>query len=115
VNQVLAPCQDLRPAVDRTINEPLTFAVLRLRSQGIYAVDVARAAGLSASVLSRLQNGHQRATAEQAQRLADLLELPVADLFPELAAQRINRSDGTEGTVPSLETSPGRHPQHGAS
>jgi transcriptional regulator with XRE-family HTH domain len=44
--------------------------------------DVAREAGLSESVLSRIVNGRQLPTAEQAQRIARALEVAADDLFP---------------------------------
>jgi transcriptional regulator with XRE-family HTH domain len=96
-SQLVAAHSDLASAVGRReINEPLTYAVLNLRAGGIYAVDLARAAGMGASVLSRLQNGHQQPTVEQATRLAELLGRPVAELFPDL--DPANESDSAEPT-----------------
>jgi transcriptional regulator with XRE-family HTH domain len=88
-------------SVGRHVTE-LAYCVLGLRARGVFACDLARAAGMSPSVLSRLQHGHLRPTVEQATRLAELLERPVAELFPDL------ESDDAEDTAPPLKTPPAR-------
>lgn len=91
---------ELRPG-GRPVNEPLAFAILRLRLRGVYAVDVARAADVSASRLSRLLNGHQDPTPDEARRLADLLEQPVSTLFPDLAIEQQQEIDEQGEVAPT--------------
>jgi transcriptional regulator with XRE-family HTH domain len=99
----------LAAAVGRETTE-LSLAVLELRARGIFAIDLARAAGMTGPVLSRLVHGHQRPSVEQAKRLAELLERPVGELFPNLAP--VNGDGPVRETEPKRETSPGLDPRH---
>lgn len=44
---------------------------------------LARASGLSPSTISRLENGHEQPYRLTRERLAEVLDYPVGELFPE--------------------------------
>lgn len=45
--------------------------------------DLAVRTGINNSVLSAIENGRRKPTAAQAQALADALEMPIGELFPD--------------------------------
>jgi transcriptional regulator with XRE-family HTH domain len=78
----VAPPRGRRAADGRKLNEPLALALLRARAAGICAEDIARAAGISPSKLSRVMHNRQAPSREVAERIAGALSMPAEELFP---------------------------------
>ena len=65
-------------------NAVLASALAGLKICGIRSVDVAKAAGMDATTLSRLVHGHRLPTPAQAERVAAAVDLSVERLWPDL-------------------------------
>lgn len=64
------------------LNEALVIALARARASGRHAFQVAAAADVHPSELSRWTHGHTSPSPAQAERVATALGLPVKALFP---------------------------------
>jgi transcriptional regulator with XRE-family HTH domain len=67
------------------VNLELEAALARARkSQRVYAADVAEASGMAPSTFSAIRTGRRVPSWQTALRIAEVLDVAVADLFPEL-------------------------------
>ena len=57
------------------------IATISRMEKGLKQGDVARAAGLGESVVSRILNGRQVPTKDQAEKIAKVLDIPTDELF----------------------------------
>jgi transcriptional regulator with XRE-family HTH domain len=70
------------PSTTTQPNRELAAALLGLKLRGECAYEVAKRAGISASLLSRITYGHAQATDEVARAIAGAVGRPHRELFP---------------------------------
>jgi transcriptional regulator with XRE-family HTH domain len=58
------------------------IGVVVMASKGLRQFEVAQQIGYCDSVVSRILNGRQLPTKEQAEKIAKVLDIPVSELFP---------------------------------
>jgi transcriptional regulator with XRE-family HTH domain len=74
------------------INEALVLALARSRANGRLAYQIAAAAGVHPSELSRFVNGHKLPTRTEAEHVAAELGYRVDQLFPRVRRARLSGS-----------------------
>lgn len=94
----VAPPSD---SAERHVNEPLLFALARIRARGVPQWQVASLAGVGPSLLSFWVHGHRSPRPDEARRVAEVLGLPVEELWPGLTQNDVspagNRADEKGG------------------
>lgn len=58
------------------------IGVVAMAGKGLRQFEVAQQIGYCDSVVSRILNGRQLPTKEQAEKIAEVLDIPVGELFP---------------------------------
>jgi transcriptional regulator with XRE-family HTH domain len=92
------------------VTDALLLAMARERVKGRAAHRIAAAMGIHPSLLSLWLHGRRQPSLEQAERLAEVLGVPMGELFPEVGRQ--NRDAPARKAEATRETSTGLDPRH---
>lgn len=88
----------LQPEADG-LNEPLIIALALARARGVPTYQIAAQIGVHPSYLSRWATGERHPNREQAERLADALDVDVSELFPSTSEAALPGGSATRRTV----------------